>query len=105
MLHLLTCLYFTSRAIHNPAWNGFTEHVFVHSSGCHGPPFTGCALFNLHMYLIMKRQMTLDGFNFVKTKQRYEIHIYIYYVYIYIYILNSICDRILENSSKSHIFI
>ena len=24
----------------------------------------------------MKRQMTLDGFSFVKTKQRYEIHIY-----------------------------
>ena len=31
----------------------------------------------------MKRQVTLDGFSFVKTKQRYEIH-------IYIYILNSI---------------
>ena len=28
------------------------------------------------MKLIMKRQMTLDGFSFVKTKQRYEIHIY-----------------------------
>ena len=27
--------------------------------------------------LIMKRQVTLDGFSFVKTKQRYEIHIYI----------------------------
>ena len=26
--------------------------------------------------LIMKRQMTLDGFSFVKTKQRYEIYIY-----------------------------
>ena len=33
----------------------------------------------------MKRQVTLDGFSFVKTKQRYEIHIYIY-IYIYIYI-------------------
>ena len=31
----------------------------------------------------MKRQVTLDGFSFVKTKQRYKIH-------KYIYILNSI---------------
>ena len=33
----------------------------------------------------MKRQITLDRFSFVKTKQRYEIHII-----IYIYILNSV---------------
>ena len=26
--------------------------------------------------IIMKGQMTLDGFSFVKTKHRYEIHIY-----------------------------
>ena len=27
----------------------------------------------------MKRQMTLDGFSFVKTKQRCEIHIFEFY--------------------------
>ena len=26
----------------------------------------------------MKRQITLDGFSFVKTKQRYEIHVFLY---------------------------
>ena len=25
----------------------------------------------------MKHQMTLDGFSFVKTKQRYEIHVFL----------------------------
>ena len=27
-------------------------------------------------FIITKHQMTLDGFGFVKTKQRYEIHIF-----------------------------
>ena len=42
------------------------EHC--HLRGVHYLEFT--------VYLIMKRQITLDGFSFVKTKQRYEIHIY-----------------------------
>ena len=40
--------------------------------------------------IIMKRQMTLDGFSFVKTKQRYEIHI---------------CDPPCENRPCSHLVV
>ena len=37
----------------------------------------------------MKRQMTLDGFSFVKTKQRYKIYIY-FIVFLCMHVVPSV---------------
>ena len=45
----------------------------------------------------MKRQMTLDGFSFVKTKQRYEI---LYFLFLCMHVVSWVLKRNTELTTK-----